>query len=557
MNENIEYKIKRLLTDFEELEKRIKANKSLLDKSSQTIKNEIEKEVQTLSSEITSCKNLVDEMSTSVEQNTQDISQNTAKITEFSNKITNISTKITQLNEKITQIPTQIEQFSQLINGLTMSDETSFVYEDFGVNEDFIETSCNSNTENANYYSQSYYVACDINQPLEMELELGYDPTIQNMYSSKEYIVEVLLNDKAIMKGQFPCASQSSTNTKKVNTLSSGKIYPENRINEIRIHCTGYTFCTVQYYKLNIKGKNITICGQVPSLSITCFDNKYYIVNKSDYNDYNIYFAELDKDNLTLSTENFQSAKVKETIMNEKLTIYPAFNLSTKQYVSIYNWYCLFPTLENRNKLYNGFSLHSYRKQIEGLTNGHTILYEVEDYDFVYTGKYPCYACFCFVKPNGEPALFCTPDQETKNYVKLKMNGEDLPQVYHKCAVVKNNNLTSQSTTGEYYGSIIWNITTQNWEFYETTDNTYKVILPPGKYCTAYYQTDGSINVYISRGCTTYKYTLVKNTQTSQYELSSTVSTIPKCTKYDELYDGKALIMFYGAYRIYSPNESE
>ena len=600
MNENIEYKLKKLLVDFEEMEKRIKANKNLLEKSSQNIKDEITQEIQTISQEITSCKTLVSELeisiiqngetieqnTTQIEQNTQNISQNTqniaqnttniaqntadiaqntqdianntskitqntTKIAEISNKITDISAKITQLNAKIMQIPGQIEQFSQLVNSLKMTDGTSFVYEDFGVNEDFVQSIPNCVVRDGNYYSQSYYLVCDMNQCIEIELELGYDPTIQNMYSSYEYTVEILLNGNSIMKGQYPMSSQSSTNTQKINILSSGIIFPEQRINELRIHCTGTTFCIVQYYKLKIKGKNITVCGQVPSLTITCFDNKYFVFNKTNYSIKKLYFSEFEKDNLNLDTENYVSVSSTNSYINEKITIYPTYNLTTKQYVNFYDGHFLFPTLENRNKE-NAFFLNCHRQTYDKYYDYFSFSYQVEDYDFIFTGKPPCYACFCLVLSNGEPALLCTPDQETRNYVKLTFNGEDLPQVYHKCAMVKNNNITAEDSSVPLYGAIFWNKTTQNWEYYETVDNTYKIILPPGKYCTAYLQMDGSINVYISRGCTTYKYVLIKNAETNEYELSSNISIIPKCTKYDELYDGKGLITFYNSYSIYS-----
>ena len=260
----------------------------------------------------------------------------------------------------------------------------------------------------------------------------------------------------------------------------------------------------------------------------------------------------MEKENLSLDTSTYQYANPLNSISCEKISIYPTYNLSTKSYVNYYNSHFFFPTLESKSTV-NNCIIQSYR---ETTTSGQYLALSVDvniraiDYDFLFTGAKPCFACYCFATASGEAYIFASPGQKEYNRIKIKLNGEILPSVYYKCAMVKNNNVFETDSSVSFYGSIFWNITTQNWEFFETYDNTYKVILPPGKYCTAYYQTDGSINVYISRGCTTYKYTLAKNTSTNQYELSSTISTIPQCTKYDELYDNKALIACYNEYRI-------
>ena len=541
MNENIEYKIKRLLVDFEELEKRIKANKNLLDKSSQTIKNEIEKEVQTLSSEITSCKNLVESMSTSVGQNTQDISQNTAKITEINTKIGNFS----QLNEKMTQISTSIENLSQIINNLQLNDNSQLVYQDVGINEDNIFASVNSTCQNGDYYSQTYYLVCDINQYIDIDFELEFDPTSDNKYSTVNYKVELLINNETFVVGEFPLKSSSDIKT------FSKRFFPTKKVNEIRVHCTGNRCSIVKYYKIKVKGKNLTIVGETASISITCFNNKYYICNKNDTNDMKLYFAELDKDNFTLDTSSYQYGQLYLTEIIEKVSIYPIYNLSTKTFSNYGTNHFGFPVLESRNKTNDCFVFSCFGGENNPyFVSSIDININAIDYDFLFTGKKPCFACFCFALSSGEAYIFASPNQSNFNRIQIKLNGENVPSVYYKCAMVKNNNVFETDSGVDFYGSIFWNITTQNWEFFETYDNTYKVILPPGKYCTAYYQTDGSINVYISRGCTTYKYTLAKNTSTNQYELSSTISTIPQCTKYDELYDNKALIACYNEYRI-------
>ena len=597
MNENIEYKLKKLLVDFEEMEKRIKANKNLLDKSSQNIKDEIAQEIQTISQEITSCKTLVSELETSVTQNSetieqnttqitqntqnisqntqniaqnttnitqntadiaqnaQDIADNTSKITQNSTKITEINTKIgdfSQINEKITQISTSIENLSQIINNLQLNDNSQLIYQDVGVNEDFVEVSENTTVSYSNFYSQSYFLICDQNQYIDIDFELEYDPTSENKYNSNNYTIELLVNDVSILSESNSLKSSSA-----IHKLST-RYYPTQKINEIRVHCNGNRYTIVKYYKIIAKGKNLTFVGQTPSIAITCFDNKYYICNKSDPNDTKLYFAELEKDNLTLDTSNYQWGDLKYTDFNEKIAVYPTYKLATGEFVTHWQNTFYFPTLESRYKTNNCY-LHAYRDY----ENKQFFAYYVDinlsacDYDFLFTGKEPCYACFCFTNTLGNPYIFATPEQNKYNRIPLKMNGEKVPSVYFKCAMVKDNNITSSTTSVNFHGAIFWNRTTQNWEFFETYDNTYKVILSPGKYCTAYYQSDDSINVYISRGCTTYKYVLVKNTETGQYELSNTFSIIPECTKYDELYDGKALVTCYNSYSIYSPNDSE
>ena len=569
MNENIEYKLKKLLVDFEEMEKRIKANKNLLDKSSQNIKDEIAQEIQTISQEITSCKTLVNEMATSIAQNTQDIAQNTtdiaqntqniedntSKITQNSTKITEINTKIgniSQINEKMTQISTSIENLSQIINNLQLNDNSQLIYQDVGVNEDYVLATVNCNFTYGHYYSQSYFLVCDINQYIDIDFELEYDPTSLYKYSTATYKIELVINDEVFVSGEYPLSSSNDVKT------FSKRFFPTKKINEIRVHCTGSPACLAKQYKIVVRGKNLTFVGEVPSVSVTCFDNKYYICNKSDKNDAKLYFAELEKDNLTLNTTDYSYGDLSKIAINENYSICPTYNYSTGKYIKYCGEGCLFITMENRfktNNLY--FNFYNINDNNENIFQDYcNVNIAAIDYDYAFTGKSPVCACLSVATNEGRPLLIATPEQTTYNRVYLKLNNELLPYVYYRCAIVKNNNLTTSDNGGSYHGALFWNITTQNWEFFEKYDNTYKVILSPGKYCTAYYQSDGSINVYISRGCTTYKYTLIKNAETNEYELSGTFSTIPKCTKYDELYDGKALITCYNSYSIYSPSES-
>ena len=90
--------------------------------------------------------------------------------------------------------------------------------------------------------------------------------------------------------------------------------------------------------------------------------------------------------------------------------------------------------------------------------------------------------------------------------------------------------------------------------YFPEFDNTYYVEIGKGKNVSAYLQEDGSINVYINRYCDVYKYVIRKNFD-GIFEVSNIVTCIKGITRYEELYDGQALI--YKNAQHYIVNDSD
>ena len=135
----------------------------------------------------------------------------------------------------------------------------------------------------------------------------------------------------------------------------------------------------------------------------------------------------------------------------------------------------------------------------------------------------------------------------------IKYNGEYLVGQWFGVATVKNNNAKIGDENITYNGMIAWREDGMNVYFPEF-DNTYCVEIAKGKNVSAYLQEDGSINVYMNRLCNVYKYVLRKNLD-GIFEVSNIVTCIKGITRYEELYDGQALI--YKNAQHYIVNDSD
>lgn len=312
---------------------------------------------------------------------------------------------------------------------------------------------------------------------------------------------------------------------------------------------------SIREYSVSIEGYNVEFLQQDLPLKINCFNDSYYIIKLDDYRR-RIYYGVQSKAELNVS--------------NSYLSYIEGTNTPTEGI----SYFYLFPTtkIENGVVVFDSQYSNPYKfiaafdktsKMGTCVINNSAIVSE-QPYDLYPLYFEPIYGGVGATSTSttvSQDAVFLIDDDGNVCLAgtgsglndAISYNGEKLTYTnYRNGAVVRdiNNKIGSPSY---FRGLITWNKDTKKNVFFPSTTSTYMVEIADGKNVTAYYQTNGNINVYINRGMNVYKYVLELNSETNQYELSSLVTTIEGITRYEELYDGKYLVYRNTQWEIVTP----
>lgn len=312
---------------------------------------------------------------------------------------------------------------------------------------------------------------------------------------------------------------------------------------------------SIREYSVSIEGYNVEFLQQDLPLKINCFNDSYYILKLDDYRR-RIYYGVQPKAELDVSTTSLSYIEGTNT---------PTEGIS---------YFYLFPTtkIENGVVVFDSQYSNPYKfiaafdktsKMGTCVINNSAIVSE-QPYQLSPLYFEPIYGGVGATSTSttvSQDAVFLIDDDGNVCLAgtgsglndAISYNGEKLTYTnYRNGAVVRdiNNKIGSPSY---FRGLIAWNKDTKKNVFFPSTTSTYMVEIADGKNVTAYYQTNGNINVYINRGMNVYKYVLELNSETSQYELSSLVTTIEGITRYEELYDGKYLVYRNTQWEIVTP----
>lgn len=312
---------------------------------------------------------------------------------------------------------------------------------------------------------------------------------------------------------------------------------------------------SIREYSVSIEGYNVEFLQQDLPLKINCFNDSYYIIKLDDYRR-RIYYGVQSKAELNVS--------------NSYLSYIEGTNTPTEGI----SYFYLFPTtkIENGVVVFDSQYSNPYKfiatldktsKMGTCVINNSAIVSE-QPYDLYPLYFEPIYGGVGATSTSttvSQDAVFLIDDDGNVCLAgtgsglndAISYNGEKLTYTnYRNGAVVRdiNNKIGSPSY---FRGLIAWNKDTKKNVFFPSTTSTYMVEIADGKNVTAYYQTNGNINVYINRGMNVYKYVLELNSETNQYELSSLVTTIEGITRYEELYDGKYLVYRNTQWEIVTP----
>ena len=312
---------------------------------------------------------------------------------------------------------------------------------------------------------------------------------------------------------------------------------------------------SIREYSVTIEGNSVEFLQQDLPLKINCFNNSYYIIRLDDYRR-RIYYGVQPKDELNVSTSYLSYIEGTNTPTEGVSYLYLMPTTKIENGVVAFDTqysepYKFFGTLD-KNGVMCSYTLESSSIVKE-------VTYDVDPLYFepIYGGI----GVTATSASDSPDAIFLINDDGNVFLVgtgsglndAISYNGEKLYYTSYRIgAVVRdiNNKIGSPSY---FRGIIAWNKDTKKNVFFPSIISTYMVEIADGKNVTAYYQTNGNINVYINRGMNVYKYVLELNSETNQYELSSLVTTIEGITRYEELYDGKYLVYRNTQWEIVTP----
>lgn len=432
-------------------------------------------------------------------------------------KISDLTQEQTNLNQRMDYL----EETGGGNNNSSSSDvvETTNIFDRVLLKYDFtVSTSC---------YTPIVYFYCNPTQILKISARI-YGRTLSEPTSTPSMTLKV--NEKTIR----------SELVEKINgyyeyTMSE-YYFPGQSFNELIVQTNLNTNYIVTECEIILEGRNIHVLNDERRLTINCFDNKYYVVNKSFSNYFT--FGVVERGNLTTKVlnalPNVSSQYI--TYANSRLNLVPAFQLGTT-YVAHedYPEGLAFPYMAGKNPACPSLArLNADRRPTEYLSWSHTIT----SLKPLVTGCGNGGLCLLLVNTNGEPK-YCGYGGIVANG-DLCYNGEQIKGDWLNIMPVRNNNCVMGDTVDTFHGYILSNKNMENY-FYPDLDSTYFIELGVGLYPTAYYQPDGTINVYINKNCDVYKFILEKNEE-GQYQLSPVKTLMKGISGYEELYDGQALI---------------
>ena len=390
----------------------------------------------------------------------------------------------------------------------------------------------------SNYICPITHFKCEPTQEIyiRFEFEGNVSGTIINKY------IKILMNDE-----------EHYVDLRNITT--KGNYYydvyttfvPQKSLNYFYAQLQLSTTFTVTRWKITITARNVTILGLDRAVKILCFNDKYYITYNTGA-DYLLYGVQ-NRGELSLGTGMLNKVETTNILKDYYfIHLVPALQnvegplafddsyLNHIMFISLRSSDILSPLtlkFDEEGKLSQNMSWAIKSTVIDsipcGIGDGSEVILSSSitgDISFIGRG----------------------------NFSKIiKYNGERLYDHWYSVTTVKNNNAKIGDENIAYNGMIAWRDDGMNVYFPEF-DNTYYVEIGKGKNVSAYLQEDGSINVYINRYCDVYKYVIRKNFD-GIFEVSNIVTCIKGITRYEELYDGQALI--YKNAQHYIVNDSD
>lgn len=438
-----------------------------------------------------------------------------------------------------------------------------------------------------NYYAyvvsnDSLYFHCDLNTNVTVQYELrGYITTATT--NSNGVYVAVLKQDDANNTLDDALAVTDYTLLEEVGrtTIDSadygtaGSTFdytvtatftPRNEFNRLDLYANLYSKVYLTSIRVKIMGANIYMVNRPMPMNIECFDGKCYSIGPSasanssivyDQSTFSNFLSKLDNTN-KLSEASMSSIAHSNIgiAIGRNLQLYPAITRITPvtniPQPTTYN-----TTPENSAFILSNWGEYKMGHRISKTSSGSL----VKSSNYQNTPESSLHIlpggvgfggdCFLTTDPltTGTVKILGTgANENTTSYIgPITYNGSAITKCWYS-NVVKDNNLVIGDTPA-FRGFVAWDYESKTNYFYPALTSTYRVSLGAGRNATAYYQSNGDINIYLNREDKIYKFVLTLDNGT--YIASNTWGVIVATgCKYTELFNNYALVCNDNTYQI-------
>ena len=532
-----------LRTSFDEIEKRIKAIERQVTANTQLtatkacleeIKILLEDYQNAYQKHLENYNNHSIDFNLHKQESIQNITDLQSASSMYGASINTLTTKANTIQSTLERLSTRVLALEQNPdNGNGSSTQASDVsnWEDI-VYFNFAQEINNPTTTETFYFIPTIFDCTPGYVDVEMTFEMEAN-------SSVDCYAILTINNETLPQQQIPsftgkntiCYKKQFLTNKSVNAIKMAFKVPRTKI-------------VLTNFNIKIHAKNVKIFNRFQPVEIFCFNNNYYITDMSNPNTF--YYG-------IVSKENFSYDKSKLNAVNYS-------DIGPKHFATK-----LVPSIENGNTIqlkttndgtylvaYSLGSLLTYYTTFEKLTDATTYTKYCNS-SSITTYSDDFYPFGINQSTNTYHHFVCLGDRvraiNTKgSYSSLTLNDVMLTD-YNYIYVVRDNNLKIGDTMPPFRGSVICRSSDNMFVYFPEKDSNYCVEIAKGKNATAYYQPDGSIFVYINRGHQVFKYKLQKN-ENEQYECIGATDVYDNIIKYEELYDGHALVKTIDSYKI-------
>lgn len=535
--DNIQLNITKLQAYFEELEKRIKSIERQFTTTNQiTAMQSCLSEIKLMLEEYqTSYNNLISDYNTHIQNFNTHESTNSLEHTNINNSITSINADLTSLQGNIENLISRVS-ILETTGGSSSGDSNCFC----GNNSDYCHNYVNSYLYGNKFYSPKFLLITNSSQYVDIKLKVRVKNDIVSQ-SGLTYSINLVCNDQTVAT----LGSQKYITEIETKELSY-RLYPTQNANYVQLYINAWKYMLLIDYQIEINGRDVLLDATMPSINISCFDDKYYIV-KWDNETAKIYYDIQDKANLSLD----ESTMKVDQLTNETdysfidMRLVPALKEA-----KTYTFSTEYP--QNINLLI--INQENARMNYSLKLNAETQKFKKESSTSLSANRFDASSCLngygFSVISTATKTFMATIKRTPSTYDKVN---EATTEKFLNTCVVQYNYAKIGEAIKPFAGAI-YQRSDGKWIYYyswanQTTDSSLRTEIAVGSNCTAFLQKDGTINVYIGAGLKVYKYTMSKN-ETGKYQVNTLYTVISGITKYVELLDNKALVFTYDQYKI-------
>ena len=498
--------------------------------------------VQDMETDIGTLQSNYSTLSTTVSGHTTALSTAQSDISTLENSLSTLSSTV---GEHTTALSTHNTQLGNVEDDLESLDDRVTALESGsggGGGSSVIET-FNMGVEekimfgNRDDYNNTIYIffRCEPTARIVAHLELNITsfPT-----TADEATFKVYLDDDTLELASFTFTEDFTEN---MTIPLDFSFFPKKNNYRIKIVSEGaiFYYSVIDNVLINIQGRNVMILNRQHELNVQYLDGSYYITkqsgNQATY--------------LVQTTPNLSETGTAIADCSGYCFQYRLYQ--NRLYTSSTGWiqsstkYVVMVT--NVSSSYNGAVL------TVGSTNPSSRGTGTYDLYYNLRSGLTNYA-LCGTMLNGEVkiALSSKFNSSTASDYQVTLNDVPLENKYVQCVPVVDNFVTSRADNSTAGYILLDN----NGELFYLPDRhaTYLLSLGTGTQPNAYIQSDNTtINVYYTHCNSLYKKTLVKNSQTGMFELSSGVMVTPGVTEYIEGVNGLSIQKIDGEYVVVQP----